>query len=365
ANSEIEDPEQRILQILPQLSEPDFVVSKEEKEQLHRELKFLKDEASKTTTTQGKSLTYTVQKGDSLSKIAQRKLGNALRWKEIYELNKDKVKDPNLVYPGQELIMPQTAPAQEKEKKTTPAPAEKQEVKKTAKETPPARIEVKKPEEKSVAVGETREIRFDDKAAQPKVERAPPVQEFLKEIGIQIENIKEKIRDIDKKDIVASEKLQNYEDLTRQLSGLKHKLLSLKTILRENLFATYQEYNLLEEQRIRLLSSIKTQEDILFDKIVDKKLESIIKDEKRIEELKSDIKRYNLIRKFLKHLPISYPDDSHHSDVSFVYDVAVYAILILELGNVEKAKNVFDALYEWWKEYKNKEWVDKDGNKYK
>ena len=49
---------------------------------------------------------YTVVKGDSLWRIAQEKLGSGLKWKEIYEANKDKIKDPNLIYVGQELNLP-------------------------------------------------------------------------------------------------------------------------------------------------------------------------------------------------------------------------------------------------------------------
>jgi nucleoid-associated protein YgaU len=43
---------------------------------------------------------YVVQSGDSLSKIAKEILGDAKRWPEIFEANKDKIKDPNLIYPG-------------------------------------------------------------------------------------------------------------------------------------------------------------------------------------------------------------------------------------------------------------------------
>jgi len=49
---------------------------------------------------------YVVQPGDSLSKIAKEELGDASRWPEIFELNKDKIKDPNLIHSGQELKMP-------------------------------------------------------------------------------------------------------------------------------------------------------------------------------------------------------------------------------------------------------------------
>lgn len=48
-------------------------------------------------------VTYTVVKGDSLSKIAGEVLGDKSQWRVIYNLNKDKIKNPNLIYPGQVL----------------------------------------------------------------------------------------------------------------------------------------------------------------------------------------------------------------------------------------------------------------------
>ncbi len=50
--------------------------------------------------------TYVVKSGDSLSKIAQDLYGNMSRWPEIFEANKDKISNPNLIYPGQELRIP-------------------------------------------------------------------------------------------------------------------------------------------------------------------------------------------------------------------------------------------------------------------
>ena len=49
---------------------------------------------------------YTIQSGDSLSKIARQFYGNANDWQKIYEANKDKIKDPNMIYPGQKIIIP-------------------------------------------------------------------------------------------------------------------------------------------------------------------------------------------------------------------------------------------------------------------
>jgi len=47
---------------------------------------------------------YVVQKGDSLSKIAQSYPGTS--WKQIFEANKDQIKDPNMIHPGQKLRIP-------------------------------------------------------------------------------------------------------------------------------------------------------------------------------------------------------------------------------------------------------------------
>lgn len=49
---------------------------------------------------------YVVVSGDSLSKIAQREYGNANQWNRIYEANRDILKDPDKIYPGQKLRIP-------------------------------------------------------------------------------------------------------------------------------------------------------------------------------------------------------------------------------------------------------------------
>lgn len=51
--------------------------------------------------------TYVVVKGDSLSKIAGRHYGDAQKWRRIYEANRDLIKDPDLIYPGQKLRIPE------------------------------------------------------------------------------------------------------------------------------------------------------------------------------------------------------------------------------------------------------------------
>jgi nucleoid-associated protein YgaU len=49
---------------------------------------------------------YVVVSGDSLSKIAQREYGNGNDWKRIYEANRDLLKDPDKIFPGQKLKIP-------------------------------------------------------------------------------------------------------------------------------------------------------------------------------------------------------------------------------------------------------------------
>ncbi|WP_312503594.1 bifunctional UDP-sugar hydrolase/5'-nucleotidase [Lacrimispora sp.] len=49
---------------------------------------------------------YTVKNGDSLSRIAKRELGSYNRWNEIYEANRDKIKDPNVLTVGIQLVIP-------------------------------------------------------------------------------------------------------------------------------------------------------------------------------------------------------------------------------------------------------------------
>ena len=50
--------------------------------------------------------TYTVVKGDSLSKIAKHVFGDAGKWHAIYDANRDQIDDPDLIHPGQVLKLP-------------------------------------------------------------------------------------------------------------------------------------------------------------------------------------------------------------------------------------------------------------------
>ena len=52
------------------------------------------------------SKTYTVQAGDTLSKISKQFYGNANDYMKIFNANRDKLTDPNKIQPGQELKIP-------------------------------------------------------------------------------------------------------------------------------------------------------------------------------------------------------------------------------------------------------------------
>jgi nucleoid-associated protein YgaU len=49
---------------------------------------------------------YTVERGDTLSKIAKEQYGNAMKYPVIFEANKPMLTDPDKIYPGQVLRIP-------------------------------------------------------------------------------------------------------------------------------------------------------------------------------------------------------------------------------------------------------------------
>jgi polar amino acid transport system substrate-binding protein len=50
--------------------------------------------------------TYTVKSGDTLSRIAATQLGDMARWREIWDMNRERVANENLIYPRLVLLMP-------------------------------------------------------------------------------------------------------------------------------------------------------------------------------------------------------------------------------------------------------------------
>jgi nucleoid-associated protein YgaU len=61
--------------------------------------------SSTSSSSGGGSETYHVRQGDTLMRIAFEKYGDLYKWKQIYENNRDKIKDPNVIMPGTELTL--------------------------------------------------------------------------------------------------------------------------------------------------------------------------------------------------------------------------------------------------------------------
>jgi nucleoid-associated protein YgaU len=59
-----------------------------------------------SSTAPDAAQTYTVKSGDSLSKIAKHIYGDANSWHKIFDANRDKIKNPDLIHPGQVLTIP-------------------------------------------------------------------------------------------------------------------------------------------------------------------------------------------------------------------------------------------------------------------
>lgn len=80
-----------------------------------REFEIKVYDANKTSTTVKKReakptpKTYTIVKGDTLSKIALRMTGSSKRWTELYNINQNnlKSKNPNLIYAGEKITIPE------------------------------------------------------------------------------------------------------------------------------------------------------------------------------------------------------------------------------------------------------------------
>lgn len=49
---------------------------------------------------------HTVAKGETLGKIAKQYFGNPMKYVAIFEANKDVLKNPDVIHPGQELVIP-------------------------------------------------------------------------------------------------------------------------------------------------------------------------------------------------------------------------------------------------------------------
>lgn len=64
------------------------------------------DDRISVVTPEPEATFYTVQSGDSLSKIAKAHYGDPMKYMEIFEANQPLLDDPNKIYPGQVLRVP-------------------------------------------------------------------------------------------------------------------------------------------------------------------------------------------------------------------------------------------------------------------
>ncbi len=63
-------------------------------------------EAAEANNGNVQPTTYTVQKDDTLQKISKKIYGSYGKWYKIYEANKDKISNPNILKPGTVLTIP-------------------------------------------------------------------------------------------------------------------------------------------------------------------------------------------------------------------------------------------------------------------
>jgi nucleoid-associated protein YgaU len=85
------------------------LVNRDYSQDLMAEISYVTDDlaaaaAAASGGTQTRS--YTVKAGDSLSKIAKAHYGDANQYTKIFEANRDKLKDPDKIFPGQVLVIP-------------------------------------------------------------------------------------------------------------------------------------------------------------------------------------------------------------------------------------------------------------------
>ena len=65
------------------------------------------DDRMEVEHTEPEAQFHTVESGDTLGKIAKTYYGNAMKYPVIFEANKPMLKDPDKIYPGQVLRIPQ------------------------------------------------------------------------------------------------------------------------------------------------------------------------------------------------------------------------------------------------------------------
>jgi nucleoid-associated protein YgaU len=67
---------------------------------------FVPDKDTPSAVVVPKITTATVVRGDSLWRLSRRALGGGERYAVIYQANREQIRNPNLIYPGQVLVLP-------------------------------------------------------------------------------------------------------------------------------------------------------------------------------------------------------------------------------------------------------------------
>lgn len=82
------------------------LVDKNYQQDLMAEITYAAEAAAAVAPLGSQVRRYTVKAGDTLSKIAKEHYGNASDFTMIFEANRDTLKDPDKIFPGQILIIP-------------------------------------------------------------------------------------------------------------------------------------------------------------------------------------------------------------------------------------------------------------------
>jgi nucleoid-associated protein YgaU len=84
------------------------LVNRDFSQDLMAEITYATDDLAAAAAVAGGTQTrsYTVKAGDTLSKIAKAHCGDANQYTKIFEANRDKLEDPDKIFPGQVLVIP-------------------------------------------------------------------------------------------------------------------------------------------------------------------------------------------------------------------------------------------------------------------